>query len=568
MPDIFGGHYRRFLEWMLVSGRVEHGLGDVFLGTIADAIATCKHHQRARSWPEVTAPDELVAGSPGEDARLRLTRLAAAIYEARPELQHYFPDPCGRDSLRFLAWLLTYGRKEHNLSPAHLAPLHTQWRSIIAGLPSWTARLHYEVVLAGMAASVQVRSLVALWPVWRKTLLSRKPLHTSIPDRPAEIPPPTEQGVNLVGYFHAETGVGQSVRGARAALESAAIALSVREVADGFAKREQNYPASPVSTSFPYTTNLLYVNADQTHVVRESLGESFYRDRHNIGFWVWELDEFPEEWLSAFAPYREIWTPSTFCRDAIARKSPIPVFCVPYAVSPAAPAGMDRQYFGLAPDRFIFLTAFDVLSVVERKNPLAVIRAFEKAFGPDSGCELVVKVNHADAGGDCIQMLRQACSTGSVRILDAILEREEMDALTNCADCIVSLHRSEGFGLLLAEAMHFGKPVIATNYSGNADFTRPDNSLLVDYRMVPVGPNCAPYNPTSRWADPDVDHAASHLQAIFRQQNLRRRLAVEGRRFVRQALSPDAVGALMRKRIEEMEESDARPPRALRSCAM
>jgi glycosyltransferase involved in cell wall biosynthesis len=376
------------------------------------------------------------------------------------------------------------------------------------------------------------------------------------PDLPAEVPPPSEQGVNLVGYFQSETGVGQSVRSARIALESAAVALSLRGVADGDAKRDRDDTAGSMSTSFPYITNLFYVNADQTHVVRKSLGESFYRHRHNIGFWVWELDEFPEEWLSAFAPYQEIWTPSTFCRDAIARKSPIPVFCVPYAVSPTAPAGMDRQYFGLAPDRFLFLTAFDVLSVVERKNPVAVIRAFEKAFRPDSGCELVVKVNHADAGGECIQMLRQACSSGSVRILDSILGREEMDALTNCADCIVSLHRSEGFGLLIAEAMHFGKPVIVTNYSGNTDFTRPDNSLLVDYRMVPVGQNCAPYNPSSHWADPDVDHAARHLRAIFSQQDLRSRLASEGRSFLRQSLSPDAVGAVMRKRIEELQEFD------------
>ncbi|MEN6604601.1 MAG: glycosyltransferase [Bryobacteraceae bacterium] len=574
MPDIFGGHYRRFLEWLLVTGSVDHGISDVFLRTVADAIAACKDHQRARSWPEVAAPDELIPGSgegeateaPG--ARLRLTRLAAAIYEARPELQHYFPDPGGRDSLRFLVWLLTYGRKEHNLSPAHLAPLKAQWRSMIAGLPWGPARLRYELVLAGMAGSVHVRSFLARWRVWQKSLLLRRRVPARIPDGPAEIPPPSERGVNLVGYFSAETGVGQSVRSARMALESADVALTVRGVADGGTKPERNTTTGAISPSFPYDTNLLCVNADQTQVVRESLGESFYRGRRNIGFWVWELDEFPEQWSSAFAPYQEIWTPSTFCRDAIARRSPIPVFCVPYAASPEAPAGMDRSYFGLAPDRFIFLTAFDVLSVVQRKNPMAVIRAFEKAFGPDSGCELVVKVNHADAGGECMEMLRRDCSNGSVRVLDSILQREEMDALTNCADCIVSLHRSEGFGLLMAEAMYFGKPVIATNYSGNTDFTRPENSLLVDYRMVPVGQNCAPYNPLGHWADPDVDHAASHMRVIFSQQDVRDRLAAEGRRFVQQALSPDAVGAVMRKRIEEFEEVDLRPPGAPRSCPM
>ena len=171
------------------------------------------------------------------------------------------------------------------------------------------------------------------------------------------------------------------------------------------------------------------------------------------------------------------------------------MFCFPYSVAPVVPPGMDREHFGLAPDKFLFLTAFDVLSVPERKNPLAVIRAFEKAFGPDSGCQLIVKVNNAHARTEYVEMLRNACGNSSIRILDSTLRREEMDALTNCADCIVSLHRSEGFGLLMAEAMFLGKPVIATNYSGNTDFTRPDNSLLVDYRMIPVGVGCAPYNP-------------------------------------------------------------------------
>jgi len=364
---------------------------------------------------------------------------------------------------------------------------------------------------------------------------------------------PSEPGINLVGYFQSETGVGQSVRAARIALQTTELPLSLRCVGDTGPSRKQDYSAGPGSSSFPYTTNLFYVNADQTHVIRKEVGDSFYRDRHNIGYWVWELDEFPEQWLDAFAPYQEIWTPSTFCRDAVARKASIPVFCVPYSVSPSAPAGMGRQHFGLPANRFIFMTAFDVLSVIERKNPVAVIRAFEKAFGPDSGCELLIKVNHANANPECIQTLRQACSNGSVRILDSTLRREEMDALTNCADCIVSLHRSEGFGLLIAEAMHFGKPVVVTNYSGNTDFTRPDNSLLVDYRMVPVGPHCAPYDPSSYWADPAVEHAASHLRAIASQQELRCRLAHAGQTLVRQMLCPEVVGAAMQERMEHLQ---------------
>ena len=558
MPDIFGGHYRRFLEWMLVSGRVEHELGDVFLTTIADAIATCKDHQKARAWPETSAPNEFGEGPADaamaavDSGRLRLTRIAAAIYEARPELQRYFPDPAGRDAPRFLVWLLTYGKKEHHLSSANLAPLEKQWRSIIAALPGRPERARYELVRMGMAASVHVRGALARVSIWRSGFVRRRPPAAA---EPLEIGPPREFGVNLVGYFHSETGVGQSVRAARAALQAATVPLSLRCVGDNGPSRQQDFSSGPMSTEFPYSVNLVYVNADQTHVVRRNLGESFYRHRHNIGFWVWELDEFPGRWRGAFSPYREIWTPSTFCRDAVARKAPIPVFRVPYSVAPQPPPGMDRQHFGLAPDRFIFLTAFDVLSVPERKNPMGAIRAFEKAFGSNSGCELVIKVNHAAANPGSIQKLRDACSNGSVRLLDSTLNREEMDALLNCADCFVSLHRSEGFGLLIAEAMHMGKPVVVTNYSGNTDFTRPDNSLLVDYRLVPVGPHCAPYDPASRWAEPDIEQAAAHLRTIAKDSELRARLSHAGRTFVRETLSAEAVGHAMSERLEQWRET-------------
>lgn len=564
MPDVFGGHYKRFLEWMLVSGRREHGLGDVFLTTIADAIATCKKHQEARAWPETPVPNEFTNEPAGQadtqaraQPRLRLTRLTAAIYASRPELQRYFPDPQGHDRARFLVWLLTYGRKEHCLSAAQIAPMKAQWRSIIGDLPLWPARVRYELIRLGMAASVHLRSSLVRLQVFRAMLSSSR---TRLNAKPAadsstiSEPPTQEYGVNLVGYFHAETGIGQSARGARAALRAARISLSLRGVDDAGLSRQQDYSAGPMSSAFPYFANLFYVNADQAIVVRKSLGKQFYQHRYNIGYWVWELDEFPERWLGAFSPYHEIWTPSTFCRDAIQRKASIPVLCFPYAVAPVAPAGMDRQYFGLPSDRLIFLAAFDVLSVPERKNPLAAIRAFERAFGAHSRCQLVIKVNNAKAAPNYIEALRAASSNGTVRIFDSTLKREEMDALTNCVDCVVSLHRSEGFGLLIAEGMYFGKPVIVTNYSGNTDFTRPDNSMLVDFRLIPVGRGCAPYDPASLWADPDVEQAASHMKVIAGDPGLRQRIAGAGSEFVRAALSPAVVGTAMSRQLRSICE--------------
>ncbi len=178
MPDIFGSNYKRFLEWMLASGKAEHGLGDVFLATVVDAINTVKAFQEqevARS-PVLATDNKFVdgpvSGRPADGAKaLRLTRMALAIYESRPELQRYFPDPCGRESAPFLVWLLTYGKKEHDLTAFHLAPLKAQWRSVVNAQPTVLRRLRYEVTLRAFAASVYAQTALR-----RVSLLGRRRL--------------------------------------------------------------------------------------------------------------------------------------------------------------------------------------------------------------------------------------------------------------------------------------------------------------------------------------------------------------------------------------------------------
>ncbi len=547
MPDIFGGNYKRFLEWMLVSGQAEHGLGAVFLSTVSDAFRTAQDTGTGIRGISLE-PNGAGLEPPGNAGQgLRLTRLAAAIYQSRPELQRYFPDPRGRDGVRFLTWMLTYGKKEHDLSEYHLAPLRAQWRAIVQSLPSTPSRLWHKFLLHSMDASVFMRStLRRLTAHWMRLRVAR----TAPPDQLYVPEAPVEFGVNLVGYFRSETGVGQSARAACAALRSVSVPISLRCSSDGGPTLKQDQTVGPMSTAFPYAANLFYVNADEAPHVKQSFGEAFYRNRRNIGFWVWELDEFPEEWRNSFSIYDEIWTPSTFCRDAIARVSPIPVHAIPYAVAPKDPPGMDRDYFGLPRDRFLFLSAFDALSVVERKNPFGCVQAFRSAFGDDPRYQLILKVNNAAYARRKIDTLKDACGP-NVRIVESTLSREEMYALARCCDCAVSLHRSEGFGLFIAEAMYFGKPVIATNYSGNTDFTSAENSLLVDYQLISVGKNCAPYNPHAKWADPDLVQAAAHMRLVAEDDSLRTRLGRAGSDFVRRELSEQAVGAKMRRRLEE-----------------
>jgi glycosyltransferase involved in cell wall biosynthesis len=313
-----------------------------------------------------------------------------------------------------------------------------------------------------------------------------------------------------------------------------------------------DHRAGPDSETFPHFFNIYHVNADQATAVMKRLGGDFTRNKYNIGYWAWELEDFPDKWRTSFDCFREIWTPSTFCQDSISRKSPIPVIRMPHAVQVEAPALLDRAGFGIPSEPFTFLTVFDMLSVFERKNPLAVIEAYVKAFAGSPNCHLVVKINHADQRPTRLARLRSSGAAYPITFIDRTIGRDELNALIHCCDCLVSLHRSEGFGLPIAEAMYLGKPVIVTAYGGNMDFTNPASAFLVPFRLCSVGTGCEPYEEGQRWADPCVDEASAAMRTVYAERDLRESKAYAGQQFVRARLSPEAVGRLMKERLESL----------------
>ena len=595
MPDILGGDLIRFMEWVLSFGSTEHGLHDVLLAPISKALEDARAgngrslQPGARGLPPAVrqALEELQSsggpsepgaessdtatpsGANGGKPRLRLSRLARSLYESRPDLQRAFPDPCGRDAARFLMWFLTYGRREYRLDEALLTPLRQQWQAVLDSLDSAPASVWYRAVFHATDAAVRLRRSVVQWRSRGRSLshtfrgrLRRRPPAISdrnggrpVPALPASglapVPGSIDFGVNLVGYLRSEMGVGESSRYAALAIRKAGIPLRLRSVDSRRGPyRTTDGRAGAEAETFPHSFNLFYVNADQAQIVMDRLGRDFTRDKYNIGFWTWELEDFPDRWRPSFDCYQEIWTPSAFCQEAIARKSPIPVIRIPYAVEVDEPRLLDRSSFGIPVKPFTFLTTFDMLSVFERKNPLAVIEAFVYAFSDSTDCHLVIKINHGDQRPANLARLRSAAAGRPVTIVNQTMSRGEVNALMVACDCFVSLHRSEGFGLGIAEAMHLGKPVIVTGYSGNLDFTKPDNSFLVGYRLCPVGPGCDPYDPNGRWADPSVAEASAAMKLVHENRELREGRALAGRKFVRENLSPEAVGGLMKERME------------------
>ena len=191
------------------------------------------------------------------------------------------------------------------------------------------------------------------------------------------------------------------------------------------------------------------------------------------------------------------------------RKFPLPV------VVPSVPDGVPRAALGLPEDRFVFLFVYDFLSTVERKNPLGLIDAYTRAFGPDDGTALVLKSINGEKHLEQLEQVRAAAAgRPDVFVLDEYLSPTHHSALLGHCDAYVSLHRSEGFGLDMAAAMGLGKPVIATRYSGNLEFMDDATSYLVDYELEPIGPGCEPYPADSRWASPRLDHAAELMRRV------------------------------------------------------
>jgi glycosyltransferase involved in cell wall biosynthesis len=207
------------------------------------------------------------------------------------------------------------------------------------------------------------------------------------------------------------------------------------------------------------------------------------------------------------------------------------------------------------PDGFRFLFVFDFLSTPARKNPGGLVRAFTRAFAPGEGPQLVIKTLHGDLRPKWLDQLRWlAGARDDIHIVDRSLSTAQRDALMDSCDCYVSLHRAEGFGLTIAEAMALGKPVIATAYSGNLDFMNTSNGYLVDYEMTKVGPQGEQYPADGTWADPSIEHAAALMRQVVERPEEARAKGERARRDVAAQLSPEAVGRIIRARLQRLQD--------------
>ncbi len=434
--------------------------------------------------------------TPGESNLLPLLR---EIYDERPDIRVHFPDVAGRDRDAFLSWAATLGARDQGLDP---------------------------VLLGAPPSPCETRGA---------TLASGSPVSERF-------------GINLLGFFQSEKGMGEHCRATARSLQAVNVPFALNNWVDpGSANVDTTF--YDFNSDNPYPVNLIHLNAsDAPYFAREMPG--YLQGRYNIGYWNWELEWFPEAWRGSFQYFDEIWAPSTFTRDSIARVSPIPVHTMPIAI-PTAPTGSaNRARFRLPPHAFLFLFAFDFHSFFARKNPLAVVEAFRRAFPTRRDVVLVLKLVHWESVPmDFAEVLTACRGQPNIRILREVLSRGEMYDLLRLCDAYVGLHRSEGFGLPLAEAMALGKPVIATDYSANVDFMNESNSYPVRYRMVAIEKDHGPYRKGAEWADPNVDHAAEQMRRVVEEPTAAWLVAARARADIARLLSPQAIGQKIRDRL-------------------
>jgi glycosyltransferase involved in cell wall biosynthesis/2-polyprenyl-3-methyl-5-hydroxy-6-metoxy-1,4-benzoquinol methylase len=432
-----------------------------------------------------------------------LTRLHQAIWEARVDLQAAYPHIDGPDGVGYAGWLCVHGYEESLSQPL---------------LPTAPPHIHHD-------GAFDLHQREEPW------------------------------GVNVAGFFTSELGLGEAARLLIAGLDACGVpALPVQaQLVPPCRQGAEFIYADPDAAAYPI--NIVCMNGDTIAPFAREVGGSFFRDRHTIALWWWEVGEFPAGWEAAFEYVDEVWVASRHIYDAIAPATPVPVVQVGMPVALPRVPSLSRSELSLPEEGFLFLFVHDYHSTAARKNPVGLVEAFKRAFRPGSGAKLVVKsINAENLPHEHDRVVLAAGEHPDITLLDAYVSAAEKNAMIAACDCYVSLHRSEGFGLTAAEAMLLGKPVIATRYGGTLEFMNDSNSYLVDWQPAEVGEDAHPYPAEGKWADPDLNQAAALMSEVFADPGKARARGELAKREMIERHCPKVAGESMRARLRTIHE--------------
>jgi glycosyltransferase involved in cell wall biosynthesis len=483
-------------------------------------------------YPELASDRDLKAFAIGTNRKSKfgLTALQQLVFESRSDLQATFLLETQRQE--YLWWFYTFGLNEHNFWPF----LSNAEQSFIRSLPApWASRLveFDESKAAG-------------------TILYKKFKQRSF-------------GVNVIGYAFGQLGIGEDARMAARSLLDAQVPFNMVSFAPGvdIGQNDRSMQRYVVERG-ELAINLFCLTAEETGRYYVEHGASQLINRYNIGYWPWELGAWPDAWQMLFELVDEVWVSSQHTFDALVPVCEKPLYLMPMAVdlgpvTQFKSRSQARAHFGLPAQAKLFCFSFDLNSYIDRKNPQACVEAFLRAFSqveyPDPAVGLVIKVHPPKQPNKAWDKLKAlAASDSRIHIIEQTLDRPDLLALYQACDCFVSLHRAEGFGRGLAEALQLGLRVICTGYSGNLDFCHAPAAELVDYRLVKVGRAQYPHAKGQYWAEPSIKHAAELMQKVFvlpeLKLKLKQKLVRHSDKFAE--FSPMVVGNRYKRRLKEI----------------
>ncbi len=362
-----------------------------------------------------------------------------------------------------------------------------------------------------------------------------------------------EKGINLIGGINVQTGLGESCRILARILKHSSFPFTVCEYcADAQVGRNDHEFDDMISNEKKYEINLLDLNPYELRLYYVESGNELLDYRYNIGFWSYELEKIPDGWREAIDLVDEIWTPSEYTSNLFRKLTDKPVCSMPYFITAPVDDTMDRSYFELPEDKFLYLIMYDTNSTMARKNPQGAIEAYKKAFPVErEQVGLIVKINHITPEDEGV-LKKELSGYQNVYFIGKTLTKIEVNSLVKCADVFVSLHRAEGFGLVMAEAMLNGTACVATNYSANTEFMNSECACMVDYELVDMTGDTGQYPKGSKWAEASTQEAAEYILKLYEDPVFYNRIVKNGKERISKEMNLESAVERVEKRLEKI----------------
>lgn len=366
-------------------------------------------------------------------------------------------------------------------------------------------------------------------------------------------------GVNIIGFGRGELGIGEDVRMASLSLSKQEIDHCIPRLPLRLGTRQKDTSIIHFETKVPlYNVNLIFLPNYEMIRLAAMSGNDILERRYNVACWQWELPKFPKGLELSINLVDEIWSSTTYTAEAMRASTGKSVLVMPMAVKlPELSRDYTRAEFNLPEQAFVFLTVLDGNSSIIRKNPLATVNAFQQAFPPGmSGVHLLLKTTNIDnaSSPDWGEILLRCRNDCRITLISETLSREQVIGLQSVCDCFVSLHRAEGFGRNIAEAMLLGKPVIVSDFSGNTDFTNDSTAFMVSGKTIPVRQGQYPFAEGQHWFDVDITVAVDMMHLCVDNAAERASRAAAGQAFVATQYSPETVGWNYVSRLNALKE--------------